>query len=70
MKSQKCAAGFGSQLPPDETHVWVYFLQQGSTVKDATAFFNHYMVEMWENINRYRLENWKKLAWAWMHYRT
>lgn len=70
MKQRQCSTGFGSQCPPDERHVRAYFLQQGSTVKNATAFFNQYKAKMWINVNGYRLGNWKKLAWSWIHYRT
>lgn len=58
MKSKQCSIGFGNQFPPDERYVKVYFLQQGSTVKDAVTFFNHYRGKMWTNLNGYRLMNW------------
>ena len=70
MKSQKCSDGFGNQCPPDERHVKVYFLQQGSTIKNATAFFDQYKAKMWKNANGHCSGNWKKLAWSWIHYRT
>jgi hypothetical protein len=64
MKSQKCTAGFGSQFPPDETHVRVYFLQQGSTTCEAARFFNHYRAKGWRDAKGHRLKNWKVLAWT------
>lgn len=66
MKLQKCATGFGIQCPPDEIHVRVYFLQQGSTVQDATRFFCHYNTRRWSSASRQRLKNWKRLAWTWI----
>lgn len=69
MKCEQKSAGFGSQCPPDETHVRVYFLQQGSTIVEAVNFFDHYSAEGWLNPNGHRLKNWKRLAWTWIFYR-
>jgi hypothetical protein len=60
MKSQKCAAGFENQLPPDETHVRVYFLQQGSTAKHAANFIDHYKAKGWRNSDGRQLKKLEK----------
>jgi hypothetical protein len=68
MKQKQCSDGFGNQCPPDEIHVGVYFLQQGSTVVEAVKFFNHYAAKGWSNAEGRRLKNWKRLAWTWICY--
>jgi hypothetical protein len=69
MKSRQCSSGFGSQFPPDETFVRVYFLQQGSTVGQADRFYCHYKTKGWLNARGRRVLNWKRLAWIWIFYR-
>jgi hypothetical protein len=69
MKQKRCSSGFGSQLPPDETHVRVYFLEQGSTAKHAANFIDHYKAKGWLNSDGRQLKNWKRLAWRWIFYR-
>jgi hypothetical protein len=69
MKSQKRATGFGNQFPPDERHIRVYFLQQGSTVEEAVKFFDYYKAKGWLNSDSRQLKNWKRLAWTWIFYR-
>lgn len=59
-------AGFGSQCPPDENHVRVYFLQQGATLDQAVGFYKHYNVRQWINNYSKPLKNWKRLAWTWI----
>lgn len=61
--------GFGNQIPPDETHVRVYFLQQGATEKEAAAFYRFYRDRLWKNSCGETLKNWKRLAWTWIWYR-
>lgn len=39
MRHKRFLAGFGNGCPPDEIHVEVYFLQQGSTAREAASFF-------------------------------
>lgn len=70
MTPRRCVTGLGSQCPPDEIHVRVYFLQNGSTIEVATSFFRHYEAKEWLNENGQRLENWKRLAWTWVFYRS
>lgn len=60
--------GFGNQIPPDENHVRVYFLQQGATEQEAAAFFHHYRDRAWKNSYGETLKNWKRLAWTWIWY--
>ena len=69
MKSKQHPTGFGNQCPPDETHVRVYFLQQGSTIEEATEFFNNYNAKVWTTKNGSTLRNWKRIAWAWIWFR-
>ncbi|PSL23641.1 hypothetical protein CLV60_116198 [Dyadobacter jiangsuensis] len=66
MKQKQCSSGFGSQCPPDETHVRVYFLQHGTTIEEATEFFNKYNAKMWKNDQGALIKNWKRLAWNWI----
>jgi hypothetical protein len=68
MKRELCSAGYGSQCPPEEIHVRVYFLQQGSTACEAARFFCHYQTMRWLNVNGEPLKNWKRLAWSWVWY--
>lgn len=68
MTQKRCSAGFGSQCPPDEIHVRVYFLHQGSTLKEATRFFDHYEAKTWSNADGHPFKNWKRLAWTWIFY--
>jgi hypothetical protein len=68
MTSKRCVTGLGSQCPPDEKHVRVYFLQHGSTLREAFRFFDHYGAKRWVNSDSYLLKNWKALAWAWIFY--
>lgn len=65
MKKKRCSTGFGSQCPPDEAHVRVYFLQQGSTIEEATEFFSNYSAKVRKTKNDSILRNWKKIAWVW-----
>jgi len=69
MKRERCSAGYGSQCPPDEIHVRVYFLQQGSTDANALKFFRHYAHRKWLNLIGMPIKNWKRLAWNWIFYR-
>jgi hypothetical protein len=69
MKRELCSAGYGSQCPPDEIHVRVYFLQQGSTIVEAVEFFDHYTAKDWSTPEGHRFKNWKRLAWTWIFYR-
>jgi hypothetical protein len=66
MKSKQRPTGVGSQCPPDEVHVRVYFSQQGATKVDAQIFFHHYETKMWKNDRGGLIKNWKKLAWSWI----
>ena len=68
MKSKQRQTGFGNQCPPDETFVRVYFMQQGSTIKEALYFFEHYNAKRWSNADGQVLKNWKQLAWTWIWY--
>ena len=68
MRHKRCLAGFGSGCPPDEIHVEIYFLQQGSTNAEAVKFFNHYTAKGWSNAEGRRGKNWKRLAWTWICY--
>lgn len=61
-------AGFGNQIPPDENHVRVYFLQQEATEQEAAAFYRHYRDRAWKNSRGETLKNWKRLAWTWIWY--
>lgn len=70
MKQRRCSTGFGSQCPPDETHVRVYFLQQGTTEFDAHAFFHHLKTKSWKNDQGALVKNWKRLAWNWIWQRS
>ncbi|WP_353720127.1 hypothetical protein [Dyadobacter sp. 676] len=69
MKKKLSLLGFGSQCPPDEIHVRVYFLQQGSTIEEATEFFNNYSATLWKARNGLIVRDWKQIAWSWIWYR-
>lgn len=66
MRREWCSAGYGDQSPPDEIHVRIYFLQQGSTEVDARIFFRHYEAKLWKNHRGRLIKNWKRLAWQWI----
>ena len=68
MKQEQCSAGFGSQCPPDENYVRVYFLQKGATLDQAVRFYQHYKAKRWLNNNGKPLKDWKRLAWTWIWY--
>ena len=70
MRPNRSSTDIDKQVPPDEQHVRVYFLQQGSTATDATTFFNFYKAKMWTTVSGHRLKDWKKLAWTWIHYKN
>ena len=69
MKHERCSAGYGSQCPPDEIYVRVYFLQQGATEVDAQRFFHHYQTRLWKNDRVGLIKKWKRLAWQWIFYK-
>ena len=69
MKQKRHLNGLGSQCPPDEIHVRVYFLQQGATTEEATKFFNNYQAKLWKTRNGSMALNWKQIAWSWIWYR-
>lgn len=69
MKHEWCSAGYGSQCPPDEIHVRVYFLQQGATQEEATRFLDNYQAKLWKTRNGSIVRNWKRNAWCWIWYR-
>jgi hypothetical protein len=68
-RNKGSTTGLGEEIPPDETHVRVYFLQQGATEKQAAAFYRHYKERLWNNSRAETLKNWKRLAWTWIWYR-
>lgn len=68
MKSKRCSAGFGSQCPADETHVSVYFLQQGASADEAEKFLSRCQAKQLKNPGGKLFENWKRLAWTWIWY--
>lgn len=68
MKSKQRATGFGSQCPPDETFVKVYFLQQGSTAIEASRFLTYYRSKGWLKSDGRHIVNWKAAAWTWIYY--
>lgn len=70
MKQKRWSSGFGSQCPPDEIHVRVYFLQQGSTITEAVKFFDYYKAKGWLNSDSRLINNWKVFAWKWIWQRS
>lgn len=66
MKLKLRSLGFGSECPPYENFVRVYFLQKGATLNQAVRFYRHYNARRWLNNNGEPLQNWKRLAWTWI----
>jgi hypothetical protein len=66
MKLRQSSTGFGSQCPPDEKYVRVYFLQQGASLVEAERFLSHYNGKRWQNAHSKALKNWKRFAWTWI----
>ncbi|SIN78266.1 hypothetical protein SAMN04488055_1318 [Chitinophaga niabensis] len=60
--------GHGKDVPPNKTHVLIYFIQQGSTAVEGTSFYEYYDNLKWKNPQGITLTNWKTAAWQWIWY--
>lgn len=69
MKPKQRPTGFGNQRPLTKRTSGFIFLQQGSTIEEATQFFNKYNAKMWKTKNGSTLVNWKRIAWTWIWFR-
>ena len=59
-------SGFGKEVPPQQEHVIVYFIQKGFTKEEAFGFFIFYKERCWKGKRNRHLSNWKAAAWRWM----
>lgn len=65
MKRKSRTAGAGSDIPPLQGHVEIYFLQKGFTVSYAQAFYQYYNQRDWLNNSHKPIADWKRMAFYW-----
>ena len=62
MKRRKQAfTGLGSEVPPLQTHVEIYFCQKGYTPDQAAAFYQHHELSDWRQV-----KDWKRAAFHYL----
>lgn len=65
-KKQVIHNGYGKEIPPCLVHVIIWFVQQGSTAKEANRFFMFYHFRNWKNNRGGCIKDWKMNAWDWV----
>lgn len=65
-KSNDRYKGFGYQIPPQDKHVEMYFIQNGRSEKEAKEFIDHYRSLSWIGKKGQKIGDWKMYAWHWI----
>jgi hypothetical protein len=58
--------GMGHEIPPQISHVIIYFNQQCMALPDAQSFLCYHEKMKWKTITGKPLKNWKVLAKDWI----
>jgi hypothetical protein len=59
-------SGMGSEVPPLESHVQIFFDQAGFSKTEAEKFYQHYKQKGWKGPKGYHIRNWKTKANEWL----
>jgi hypothetical protein len=61
------STGLGKQVPPDRSHILIFFDQAGFEKTEAIRFFQHYQTTGWKGHKGNPISNWKTKAneWIW-----
>ena len=66
MNSAHRNSGRGRDIPPEQEHVEIYFLQCNKTKEAAIEFYLHYSGRYWRSLSGKVIQDWKRLAWQWI----
>jgi len=70
MNSANQTSGRGCDIPPDPSHVDIYFLQCKKSREAASEFYRHYSRRYWRAATGKVIQDWKRLAWQWIWNRS
>jgi len=61
------STGLGKQVPPERSHVMIFFAQAGFGKTEAQRFLKHYENNGWTGLKGNLIHNWKTKAneWIW-----